>query len=57
MTPFLRQLVIENSLPLREIEGVFAIDSTGFSTSRKERWIASLTSTAVTMLVFTPHIK
>jgi len=39
MTPYLRQLIIESSLPLCEVETEFAVDSTGFSTSRFGRWI------------------
>lgn len=38
-TRLLRQLIIESSLPLCEIETVFAIDSTGLSTSEFFRWI------------------
>jgi transposase len=38
-TRFLRQLIIESSLPLSEIETVFAIDSTGLSTSQFVRWV------------------
>jgi transposase len=39
VTKYLLQLIVESSLPLREIETVFAIDSTGFSSSTKERWV------------------
>jgi transposase len=39
LTRFLRQLVIESSLPLRKVETIFAIDSTGFSTCRFARWV------------------
>jgi transposase len=38
-TRLLRQLIIESSLPLCEIETVFAIDSTGLSTSEFVRWV------------------
>jgi transposase len=38
MTPVLRELVTQSSLPLRAVESVFAPDSTGFSTSRFTRW-------------------
>lgn len=39
LTPYLRELVTQSSLPLRAIETDFAVDATGFSTSRFERWI------------------
>jgi hypothetical protein len=32
MTAFLKQLIIESSLPLRSVELDFAVDSSGFST-------------------------
>jgi len=38
-TRLLRQLIIESSLPLAELETVFAIDSTGLSMSQFDRWI------------------
>ena len=38
LTPILHQLIVQSSLPLKEIETVFAPDSTGFSTSRFVRW-------------------
>jgi len=38
MTPALRSLVELSALPLRAVEQDFAIDSTGFSTCRWERW-------------------
>jgi len=38
MTPILRDLVTESSLPLREIESDFAVDSSGFSTSNRITW-------------------
>jgi transposase len=34
----LKGLIVQSSLPLRAVEGVFAPDSTGFSTSRFVRW-------------------
>jgi hypothetical protein len=39
MTRYLRQLIIQSSLPLCKVETVFAIDSTGLSTSRFGRWV------------------
>ena len=36
--PILRQLVARSSLPLRAVETNFAVDSSGFSSSRFERW-------------------
>jgi transposase len=38
VTPVLHGLIELSSLPLREIETVFAVDSSGFSTSRFVRW-------------------
>jgi transposase len=37
-TPILRQLIVRSALPLRTVEKDFAIDSSGFSSSRFERW-------------------
>jgi transposase len=38
MTPVLKSLIVQSSLPLKAIETVFAPDSSGFSTSRFVRW-------------------
>lgn len=38
MTPVLRDLVAKSSLPLRHVETDFAVDSSGFTTSRFTRW-------------------
>ncbi|MCI0420679.1 MAG: transposase, partial [Acidobacteria bacterium] len=38
LTPVLRELITQSSLPLRAVEKTFAPDSTGFSTSRFTRW-------------------
>jgi len=38
MTPVLSDLITASSLPLRSVESTFAIDSTGFTTSRFTRW-------------------
>ncbi|MGA2369977.1 MAG: transposase [Candidatus Korobacteraceae bacterium] len=38
MTPVLRNLVEQSSLPLRSVETSFAVDSSGFTTSRFTRW-------------------
>src|SRR6266849_4118270 len=38
LTPILRDLVIQSSLPLAKVEVDFAVDSSGFSTSRFIRW-------------------
>jgi Transposase DDE domain len=38
LTPILKQLIVQSSLPLRTVETVFAPDSTGFSVSRFVRW-------------------
>lgn len=39
VTRLLRQLIIESSLPLCDVETVFAVDSTGLSTCRFARWV------------------
>lgn len=36
--PILEQLIIQSAMPLKEVENDFAIDSSGFSTSRFARW-------------------
>jgi transposase len=38
MTVCLKDLIIESSLPLRTVEGNFAVDSSGFSTGQFKRW-------------------
>ena len=38
LTPILRSLITETSLPLKAVETDFAVDSSGFSTSRFTRW-------------------
>ena len=38
LTPILKRLIVQSSLPLRTVETVFAPDSTGFSVSRFVRW-------------------
>jgi transposase len=38
LTPVLRALIVQSSLPLRAVEVDFAADSSGFSTSRFVRW-------------------
>ena len=38
MTPVLTNLVVLSALPLKAVEVDFAVDSTGFTTSRFERW-------------------
>ena len=38
LTPFLKQLVVQSALPLRTVETEFAVDSSGFSTSKFVRW-------------------
>lgn len=38
MTPFLKQLISESSLPLKAIESDFAADSSGFATGQFSRW-------------------
>ena len=38
MTPVLRDLIVKSSRPLASVETSFAVDSSGFSTSRFTRW-------------------
>jgi hypothetical protein len=38
MTAILRDLIIESSLPLKSVECDFAVDSSGFTTSRYDEW-------------------
>ena len=38
LTPILRRLITESSLPLRSVEVDFAVDASGFATSRFVRW-------------------
>src|SRR5919112_1757994 len=38
MTDYLKQLIIESSLPLKSIESDFAVDSSGFATGQFSRW-------------------
>ncbi len=41
LTPVLYQLITASSLPLKAVESDFAVDSSGFSTSRFDRWFDS----------------
>lgn len=38
LTPYLKELIIESSLPLKAVEKDFAVDSSGFSTVQFKRW-------------------
>lgn len=38
LTPYLKALIIESSLPLKTVESDFAVDSSGFSTVMFKRW-------------------
>ena len=38
LTPFLKYLIAESAMPLKPIETAFAVDSSGFSTTRFQRW-------------------
>jgi len=38
LTPYLKYLIAESALPLKSIETDFAVDSSGFSTTRFVRW-------------------
>jgi transposase len=39
LTPVLHELISASSLPLRAVESDFAVDSSGFSTSRFDQWL------------------
>ena len=39
LTPYLKQLIIESSLPLKAVEYDFALDSSGFSTGIYQKWV------------------
>jgi transposase len=39
LTPYLKMLIEESALPLQAIESSFAVDSSGFSTSRFVQWV------------------
>jgi len=39
LTPYLKMLIEESSLPLQALETDFAVDSSGFSTSRFVQWV------------------
>ncbi len=39
LTPYLKGLIIESSLPLKAVESDFAVDSSGFSTVQFKRWL------------------
>jgi transposase len=38
LTPLLRELILQSSLPLKSVETDLAVDSSGFTTSRFVRW-------------------
>jgi transposase len=38
LTPILKQLIVESSLPLKTVEFDFAVDSSGFSTGVYQKW-------------------
>ncbi len=39
LTPILTKLIIAASLPLKEVETAFAVDSSGFMSNKFERWV------------------
>src|SRR6266446_7636689 len=39
LTPYLKMLIEESALPLQILESSFAVDSSGFSTSRFVQWV------------------
>lgn len=39
LTPYLKMLIEESSLPLQAVESAFAVDSSGFSTCRFFQWV------------------
>ena len=38
LTPCLKHLIAESAMPLKPIETAFAVDSSGFSTTRFQHW-------------------
>jgi hypothetical protein len=38
MTAYLKQLIVQSSLPLKSVECDFAADSSGFATGQFSRW-------------------
>lgn len=38
LTPYLKELIVESSLPLKSVESDFAVDSSGFATGQFSRW-------------------
>jgi len=38
LTPYLKQLIVESSLPLKSVDWDFAVDSSGFSTGVYQKW-------------------
>jgi transposase len=38
LTPYIKHLIAESAMPLKPIETSFAVDSSGFSTTRFQRW-------------------
>lgn len=38
ITPYLQRLITESALPLKAVETAFAVDSSGFSINRYDRW-------------------
>ena len=49
LTPYLKRLIIESSLPLKAVESDFAVDSSGFSTVQFKRWFDAKYGTAQTI--------
>jgi transposase len=47
LTPILSSLIVQSSLPLRAVESQFAIDSSGFSGCRFDRWVIEKHGTKV----------
>ena len=41
LTPYLKRLIVESSLPLKAIESDFAVDASGFSTSKYTSWYSA----------------
>ena len=39
LTPYLKQLIVESSLPLKSVEFNFAVDSSGFCTGQYNQWL------------------
>lgn len=57
LTPYLKQLITESSLPLKAVESDFAVDSSGFSTGVYQKWVDAKWGKIKVEYGGTPRIK